>query len=83
MVRYTKSIDYLERRIILNAENGGIKLTTAIIGILTYNIVVIPILSLIVVDTLKVNGDYLIPIAIAWVFIGIYVTENFACRNIQ
>jgi hypothetical protein len=83
MVRHTELIGNLGRHTDLNAKNNGIKLTTAIIGIFTYNILVIPILSLIVAGALKVNGDYVIPIAIAWVFVGIYVTENYACRNFQ
>ena len=83
MVRHTGLPGNLERHTGFNATIGGIKLTTTIIGILTYNILVVPLLSLIVMRALNLNGDYVIPIATAWMFVGLYMAENYACRNIQ
>lgn len=72
----------LENHTDLNVKHHGINLTRIITGILVYNIILVPIISVIIAVTFHLDRDYLIPIAMACALAGIYVTENFACRDI-
>jgi hypothetical protein len=83
MARHTELVSNPERHIGLSEKNNGISMTTAIIGTLIYFVFLIPTLSLIVVGTLDLSDDYIIPLTIAWGFVGLYVAENYACRDIQ
>jgi hypothetical protein len=71
-----------ENRDSINTENYGITLTRAILGVLVYLFLFIPVLSLIVTASLDLSDDYVMPVAVAWVFVGIYVIENHLCRHI-
>ena len=73
---------YAERKIGINEKNNGDALVSAIVGILAYFILVVPILSLTVVEVLNLSGNYFMPTALAWWIVGLYVTEKYAFRNI-
>jgi uncharacterized membrane protein (DUF485 family) len=71
----------LERHRDLDARRDGFNLPKAIIGVLTYNVIFIPVFSFMIVRGLHLGGESGIPIAMAWFVAGIYVTEHFVCRN--
>ena len=79
MAGYTESMSNLETDTGPN-ENNRTNLTAAVIGILAYIILIVPILSLALVGTLNLSSDYAIPVAIAWGLTGIYITEKLICR---
>jgi uncharacterized membrane protein len=81
-MRHTDLMYNLENHTDLNVKHRGINLTRIIIGILVYNIIFVPIISFMIAVTVHLDSYYLIPIAMACALVGIYVTENFACRNI-
>ena len=62
------------------ALNDEIRLTSIAIGILAYIIIFVPMISFLLVGTLNLSIAYVIPIAMAWVLAGIYVTERYICR---
>ena len=82
MMWHKKLICNTESRASINTENYGITLTRTIIGVLVYFFLFIPVLSLIVTASLNLSDDYVMPVAVAWVFVGIYVMENHFCRHI-
>jgi len=82
MIWHKELICNTECRAGLNTENYGITLTRTILGILVYFFLFIPVLSLTVTAALNLGDDYVIPVAVAWVFVGIYVIENHFCRHI-
>jgi len=69
----------------LRSETGhyDINLTRAIVGIVAYMFILIPIFTLTVVGSLDLSEDYLIPVAVAWVFVGLYITDNHVCRHLH
>jgi hypothetical protein len=83
MRRHTELASNPETHKGLNVKRNGINLMRAAMGLLGYLIIIVPILSLAAVHALNLSGAYFIPIASALGITGFYVTEKFACRNIE
>lgn len=83
MGRHAGVIGYLKKDAGIDAGNTGVDIAGAIIGILAYILLVVPLVSLAAVDLLQLGSDYFVPVAIALVVAGIYIIEKFACRNIR
>jgi hypothetical protein len=66
----------------LNTETYKVGIASAIIGMVAYIFLVVPILTLTIVGVMDLSDAYGIAVAIAFVITGLYVTEKFACRNI-
>ena len=64
-----------------NAGNNRVTLML-LFGFLMYMFLVIPVLSLIVVGSLNLGSEFAIPVATAWLLVGIYICENHICRYI-
>jgi hypothetical protein len=67
----------------IGIDTEGYKgMSGTIIGMVIYMFLIVPILTLTVVGMLNLGDGYGIAVAIAFVIIGLYVTEKFACHNI-
>jgi hypothetical protein len=82
-MQYTGLMRNRERRTNLNTRRYGINLSEVLIGVLTYNLVFVPVCSFMILRALPLDGEYWMPINLALAAVGIYVTENFACRNVS
>jgi hypothetical protein len=82
-MQYTGLMRNRERRTNLNTRRFGINLPKLLIGVLTYNLVFVPVFSFMILRALHLDGEYWMPINLALAVVGIYVTENFACRNVS
>ncbi len=80
MAHYTENASDLEAYTGPDVVNDGRSLTSIVIGNLAYIIIIVPMISFSLVSSLKLSVDYVIPVAIAWVLIGIYMTERYICR---
>jgi hypothetical protein len=80
MAHYTGIASDLEAYAGPDVVNDGISLASIAIGSLAYIIIIVPMISFSLVASLNLSFDYVIPVAIAWVLIGIYVTERYICR---
>ncbi len=80
MVHYTENASDLETYTGPDVVNDGKSLTSIVIGSLAYIIIIVPMISFSLVSSLNLSVDYVIPVAIAWVLIGIYMTERYICR---
>ena len=65
-----------------NAENNHVTLKMVLFGFFMYMFLVIPVLSLLVVGSLNLGSEFVIPVATAWLLVGIYICENHICRYI-
>ncbi len=58
-----------------------IPLAGIIVGMITYMLIVVPVLTLTIIGVWKLSDGYGIAVAITFVITGLYVTEKFACHN--
>ena len=65
-----------------NTETYEVGISGAIIGLLSYIFLVVPILTITVVAVMHLSDVYGVAVAIAFVITGLYVTEKFACLNV-
>jgi hypothetical protein len=61
----------------LNTETYKVGIASAIIGMVAYIFLVVPILTLTIVGVMDLSDAYGIAVAIAFVITGLYVTEKY------
>ena len=52
-----------------------------IVGMISYMLIVVPVLTLTIIGVWNLGDGYGIAVAITFVITGLYVTEKFACHN--
>ena len=52
-----------------------------IVGMISYMLIVVPVLTLTIIGIWNLSDGYGIAVAITFVITGLYVTEKFACHN--
>ena len=62
------------------AEKDDLSLFSIAFGVLAYIIIIVPVISFLLVVLLNLSSAYVIPIAIAWALVGVYITERYLCR---
>lgn len=82
MGRQADAISCMKNDTGFEAGNTGIDIAGAVIGILAYILLVVPVVSLAAVELMQLGSDYVVPVAIALAVAGLYTIEKFACRNI-
>ena len=52
-----------------------------IVGMISYMLIVVPVLTLTIIGVWNLSDGYGITVAITFVITGLYVAEKFACHN--
>jgi hypothetical protein len=64
-------------------DNNEVDIARTIIGMIAYMVFIAPVFSLLMVSALDLSGAYILPVFSIFLMAGIYVAENYYCRNIS